>query len=238
MASEAMRVQEEILASEAAAIDARLQVLGHNYWIFHRNYDELWKVLAAKDKPEVILPIMALERRADVDLVLLECARLLINFAVSAKILIDHTRIVVDRFYRDTDFHSEYRKEIGKRFDGNATAGFIEDLRNYAVHYQIPFTHVYAHFSRDRTEEPLQGGFIFALHKPALLQWKWSKGKAFIQSSDDKIDVAAIVAEYHDLVTDFHYWLNTRLRSIHAKELKWLDKKYAQLARLLGTSSG
>jgi len=61
----------------------------------------------------------------------LEIVCLLHNYLASAKTLIDHTRILVEELYKNTDFWAEYEARKKETFIDSPLAQFVQNLRNY-----------------------------------------------------------------------------------------------------------
>jgi hypothetical protein len=220
---ESMKLEEEVINSNAARYQGYIETLNANFYIFSRNYQELTKLLEVTKNEEKMLQIWDLRNRQQLEMLLLEIIRLFHNFLASAKSLVDQTRIVINKRYKDTKFLDEYNKQINSRFVNNPLTGFIEDLRNYNLHYSLPVTN--ATFSIYKDQKTCQNAidYSFVLIKPSLLIWKeWGKGKDFLNEAKDKIDISNLVDEYFKQIFDFHTWLINSLQEIHKDDLLWL----------------
>ncbi len=218
-------LSEEIRNSNAIKYEGRIETLGVNFYVFDRNYKELRIFLEVVKKQENILNLWDLRNQHKLDIAISEILRLLHNYLASAKSLIDQTRVVIRDWYRETNFTNEYKTQVNSRFVNNSLSGFIEDLRNFSLHYSLPITH--AVLSVQITDPKTGKGevnFSFKLIKSALLIWKgWTeKGKTFLSTSNDEIDIEALSEEYYKQILDFHSWLVQRLQEIHKDDLLWL----------------
>jgi hypothetical protein len=128
----------EIQDSRSYQIYLRLQTLRINYFVFHRNYEELKMLVMAAQHPNTFDQIWAPDKPQEMTRILGEMIRMLHNLIASAKTLVEHTRILIKDWYPDSEFLREYNAEIRKRFVGNSLIGFVEDMRNYALHYRLP----------------------------------------------------------------------------------------------------
>jgi hypothetical protein len=202
-------------------ISGRLQTLTLNYFVFKRNYLELIKIIEIQDDPKKFLNLIGVKDRLNADVVEFEIARLLHNFLASAKTLVDHTRILIFHWYKEDNFIIEYKTHVSEIFENNHLSGFIEDLRNFNLHYSMPIIHFRLTGHEDKSFE-----FSFFLSKSELLQWSgWThKGKPFLAIAKKEIPIEQFVNDYERLISDFHIWLYTRLEEIHSKELTWLSE--------------
>jgi len=218
-------LSQEVHNSNAIKYEGRIKTLGVNFYVFNRNFQELKKLLEAVKNEERMLDLWNLRNRHQLEIAINEILRLLHNFLASAKSLIDQTRVVIRNWYKDTEFLKEYKAQVHSRFVNNSLTGFIEDLRNFNLHYSLPITN--ATLSVKITDPKTGQGeatFSFALIKSELLIWKgWTeKGKTFLNTAIDKIDVELLVDDYYKQIFDFHSWLINRLQEIHKGDLEWL----------------
>ena len=125
---------------------------------------------------------------------------------------------------------NEYNKEVESRFIGNPLTGFIEDLRNYALHYQLPFT-----AGRYRPADG-DAALRFILHSEQLQEWSnWSpKGSPFLDLYPKEIVVRNLAADYFKEIEAFQHWLFTRIEQIHQDELAWLKDATERVQVALG----
>ncbi|MBN8583027.1 MAG: hypothetical protein J0L96_20345 [Anaerolineae bacterium] len=228
-------LQQKVLSSFAYIIQARLETLTTNYYVFNRNYQELKKVLDAVKSPKNLFELWDLKNRDKLDIVINEVIRLFHNYLASAKTLVDHTRIVIREWYKDTAFIDEYNKEINLRFENNPLAGFVEGLKNYSLHYTLPFANatMSATIKEDGTSDIPD--FSFVLYKSDLAVWsEWpKKAQAFLNGSGDEISINQIIEEYFRGVEDFHKWMFQRLNEIHRKDLEWLNDMNEKLINMM-----
>ena len=217
-------LRQKVLSSFAYIVQSRLETLETNYYVFSKNYQELEKILDAVKIPKNLFELWDLKNRDKLDAINNEVIRLFHNYLASAKTLVDHTRIVISEWYKNTAFIDEYNKEISLRFENNPLAGFVEGLRNYSLHYTLPFVNatMSATIIEDGTSDIPD--FSFILNKSDLLLWSgWAKkSRAFLNDSGDEISINQIAESYFKEVEDFHKWMFIRLTEIHQKDLEWL----------------
>lgn len=222
------RLMDEIRTSRAFAIESRFGVLGQNYYVFEKNYRVLKAFLTEMQTAEHIL------RYASKDETLFELTRLLHNFLASAKMLVDLTRNVMRDWYSETSLHSEYREEVRARVSSSMVAGFMEDLRNFALHFELPITAAHVQITRDPATGTYTEYAAFTLQKSTLLKWRgWSKGKLYLQKSDEDIHIESLVDQYFQAIQGLHQWISQRLAQEHASDLEWLERKRVELEQVL-----
>jgi hypothetical protein len=140
-----------------------------------------------------------------------EFVRRLYNFVASALSLVDHARRLYEKHYASTDIFDDYQSEIDTRFKNNPLHRFIQGLRNYCLHYEIPES--WYEFENFHGKEP-KSSFFLPCH--LLEQWDgWSSSaKTFIEKARPKIDVRAVIQQYGYAVNTFYEWFFTRISEI------------------------
>lgn len=223
--NEVLDLAKRISESDAIRYEERIVALQIRYSVFDRNFQELNKLVGIRKDQNKMNELWALNNRQKLNIVIIEILRLFQNYLSSAKSLVDQTRANIKTWYGESAFWKEYDREIKVRFVKNPTAGFIEDLRNYNLHYSLPVTHATFEIKTHDEKSKHFSNFSFVLPKSDLLQWKsWKKGKSFLSTSDEEIDVANLAIDYHKQITDFHSWLVNRIRENHKVDLEWLDE--------------
>ena len=224
----AVTVAQELMASEALAIESRFSTLGSNYYVFETNYEKLKQLLAETQTPDQMW------KSGEVNAIMYELIRLFHNYLASAKMLVDHTRHVMRDWYGDSALLDEYQSEINKRFAANKLAAFIEDLRNYALHYQLPVTTSRIEVTRISDTNGYVEKAMFELGRAELRKWSsWDKGREYLYQSEQGIAIEELVDQYFRQVQGLHQWLATRLAAEHAKDLRWLEDRRVELEEAL-----
>ena len=85
----------EISKSDAIKYEGRIQALQMSYLVFHRNFEELNKLVGIRNDPKKMLELWSLHNRHKLHIVMNEILRLLHNYLASAKSLIDQTRVII-----------------------------------------------------------------------------------------------------------------------------------------------
>jgi hypothetical protein len=224
-------ISRRVYASEAYKTYARLLTLDTNFFVFDRNYRDLKLAIHTFSQPERI-PLLFDKRESQI--MLCHMVRLVHNYLAAAKTLVDHTRTLVNDWYKRTDFLVEYKEQVKARFADNLLPGFIEDLRNYALHYSLPITGLRLHVTTDPETKTQTERVTFYIERATLLRWSnWSKGREFLQKADKEIGIEQLSDEYFQLVLSFHSWMHQRLEEIHAADLHWLNEMDKRVQDLL-----
>ncbi len=230
-----LALSKEVENSNAVRVSGRLETLYINFFVFDRNYQELMKIIMGVKSTEQMLRLWDLRNRNELDMVTNEVVRLLHNFLASAKSLVAHTRVVITDWYQETDFFKEYEAQVSSRFVNNSLIGFIEELRNFSLHYSLPITNATLSVQFDQDQRDSTHNFSFVLHKPSLIHWSgWTrKAKPYLDTSKDDIEIDSLVEDYHKQILDFHSWMESRLRAIHSDDLAWLTEMQERMISLM-----
>ena len=215
----------QVYQSEAYQVFMRLQTFSSNYYVFHRNYQELNQLLSSTQNPDTFFDLWTQDKRPELVMVMNEVARLFHNFLASAKTLVDHTRALVDDWYTESKFFEEYKAEVQKRFIGNSTIGFVEELRNYALHFSMPLSRAVVRFATDSDTKQTTPIQTFVIDKAELIKWsKWTaKGRSYLDSAGDEIVIKELADRYFQEINNFQVWMQRRLEDVHMDELNWLN---------------
>lgn len=149
-----------------------------------------------------------------------ETNRRLHNFLASAQTLVDHTRRLIRDIYADADFIEEYKAEVARRFAENPLCRFVQQLRNYNLHYEYP--PITQTLNLNSPDEPLRSRIIIDID--AIRHWdKWDgPARTYIGSAQSEIGVGDLATEYMDVVVEFHQWLTNREWEMHRDELTYV----------------
>lgn len=224
-------ITQRVYQSDAYKIYTRLLTLDTNFFVFERNYQDLKLAIEMFSKPERI-PLLFDQGESQV--ILNHMIRFVHNYLAAAKTLVDHTRTLINDWYKETAFLDAYQSQIKIRFANNHLSGFIEDLRNYALHFNMPITGLRIEV-RNNPETKVQTERVtFFIEKKTLIQWSnWAKGKKFLLEADKEIVIEKLVDEYFQQVLDFHRWMHQQLEEIHSAELHWLTEMNQRVQELL-----
>ena len=229
MADDTESLYDEIVESKAYQVRLRMQVLETNYYVFDRNYQDFIRLIGAVEHPDSFSKVWTSDKKSVMQSVLSEIARLLQNL-VAAESLVEHIRNLMNDWYKDSVFLGQYQHEVSRRFGDSQRVKFVEDLRNYCLHFRLP--PVAGQFEiRQENDVPIQ---MIMLDKAELLTWDgWTaNAKQFLAASDDRIRLGEVAKQYHSEVTEFYQWMRLQIAKRHATELEWLDENLQRYQRV------
>jgi len=228
---QADQVLEQIKNSDAIIFESRLKTLTINYYVFDKNYESLKEPLKMMKDPKVFLKVWDQKNPTKLEIIQYDVVRRLLNYLSSAMSLKEYTRILIEFWYKDTSFEKDYKKEIETRFKGNAVVGFIEELRNYSLHYSLPIS--FPQFSIDLHSRAIEHKFLIS--KKSLLNWSGWKTKArpYLDAQSDEIDMEKLIEKYYEIVSSFHHWLYDQILFIHKDDIEWISGMRKKLSQLL-----
>ncbi len=212
-------LHQKILECMGMAIQQKIDALRVTYYIFDTNYRELKDSLKEYAQPDSSLALMEEKNRAQLEQFCAELTRRLHNFLAGAKSLVDHTRNMVKELYKEHSFLDEYQNKIGDTFAASGVAVFIQELRNYTLHYKLPVAAISMDMTKlDAGTWEISNGI--SLSKESLKEFSgFTKlAKDYLENSPDQIALAPIVDQYFSLVTTFYGWLGERQQEVHKAE--------------------
>jgi hypothetical protein len=195
--------------SREMEIQRNLQALQFSFQVFEGNFAEVVKLLEPLEDPrECLLMYAAPDKRENLDNLILDTKRLLHNFLASAKSLVDHTRVIVNRLYpEDHEFRIEYQKKLNQD-------------------YTLPVLALKISFSSDSNEF----NSTLQINVAILKKWdKWGGSRAYLEPLEHGLPVIALASEYYILIQDFYAWLSDRQSDIHQVDFDNLEKMQEKL---------
>ncbi len=223
LSEELDRLQEMHRASEGNKILSRNQSLATSYHVFLGNHRELKGFLDHIAAPTVNAHMWAERHRYRLDYAFDEVARLLHNYVSAVFSLVEATRKFARKHYADTDLIKDYENRVKDDFDEAPLHRFLQDLRNYTLHYRLPATRAVSGFKR-REDGGTDSYNSFKLNVEKLRKWNSWKARAreYIKDLGSEADLADIIEAYEPVVTDFHGWFSDRINAEHAEALNEL----------------
>jgi hypothetical protein len=224
-------------ASEGAKILLRNRAMTNSYRVFEGNLAELKKFLDHIATPTVMAHMWAEKHGYRLDYARRDVSRLLHNYVASALSLADATRYFVDKHYAGTDLYDDYELRKNRDFAEAPLHNFMNRLRVYTLHLQLPAVTPIAH--AERRED---GGFdfdnTFWLDVERLRDWdRWTaKAREYLATLGSKARLMDIINAYEPVVTGFHEWLSDRISEEHAaaiEEVRDLERRMDEVWREL-----
>jgi len=215
---------DKLQASSEMEIYRNLEALSASYRVFKRNYDELVYHLDHLNDPRESLFMYSSEQRENLERLIDETSRLFHNFLASAKSLVDHTRVIVNRLYFNQEFKKEYDKKLAGELANNPVQKFVQRLRNYTQHYTLPIPELEIEFAEDIA-------MSVRLDVELLKQWDgWDTiSMSYLKESGDSLCLISLSNKYFVLVEQFYQWLTERQTQLHKSDFENLQKMNDEL---------
>lgn len=191
----------------------RIKSLEASLYVFQKNFEELKSLLIKHSDVKEAIRLRGIRRAF-----FYEIARLLHNFVTSVKSLIAHTRVIYREIYKKGEEFPEYQVEVDRRFANNPLAQFVEDLRDYCLHYKLPTIFSVHHFSRLPPMPVFESRIELKIEELNKYS-NWSHlAKEYLSSQNKSINLLNVTDEYYALVKDFYNWFQLCQREIHSQE--------------------
>lgn len=222
---------------KGAEVERQLRRLGTSVYVYMGNKNELEHVLKALSHPDS-LELRAVKNREKHHQVLRDVVRRLHNVVAAVKTLVDHSRRIVSDLSVSDTFMEQYSSKVSESF-GIPEHTFVQNLRNYALHYSLPPIVDTVHWEVGDT--PGQGTIEMGITLEAarLLEWdKWNQQeRALIASWEDgKAPLIEIVGSYSQTVESFYRWLFGALAEMHKQDLQEYMAVEREIARRLSNT--
>ena len=203
------------------------------YNIFHGNYAALTKICAAVEDIEIGLKLMSPTNEDNGTKAHMEVMRHFHNFLAAAKSLIDHTRVFVDHYYEGTSFKVSYANKVKAELADVPLMRFINDLRNYMVHYGLPDGSMSLNVDNNPDTGEQRIETTVSIDKDKLLKWKkWSvESKQFLNESQQRIKLSDLSDAYGKRVESFYAWFDDELMRYHKKDIEVFKKLQSAYAK-------
>jgi hypothetical protein len=226
-----VQLNHELAGMPEYALLRRIDTLGTSLRVFQRNYAELRKLLAFCADPQSYLSLWDRKNIEKQHALWDEVTRLIHNYVASAKTLIEHTR----RLYKDLRkgglTFEDYQEKVTRDFASDPLAKFIEDLRDYCMHYAPP--PVFSELKYTRKPARFTTGLKLNVDSLQLFGGWSTPAKKYLSDQGKAVDLLGPVDDYHAKVIAFHKWFKGRLMQLHARELGKVAAKQRELAALV-----
>jgi hypothetical protein len=217
---------QQITRSDGDRMFWKTEALRVSYFVFSQNFAALRSLIANFENPANRAEFVGIDKRDRVKSIQMENMRHLHNFLAGAVTLIAHSRVFVNKLYRNHSFLGEYRNKVQEVFGNSGPAGLVSGLRNWMVHRDIvPVKFVFGLFT-NRTQS------VMLDIKELKSYDNWDpRAKAFLVGCDSDLQLLPIVQAYHDQVEQLYAWLGERMGQVHATAFGELAELKAQYRR-------
>lgn len=215
---------DQLQASSEMEIYRNLQALSASYRVFKGNYDALEDHLDHLNNPRESLFMYSSEQRENLERLIDETSRLFHNFLASAQSLVEHTRVIVNRLYSNQEFKKEYDEKRAQDLTNNPVRRFVQDLRNYTLHYSLPIPALHELFAEDIE-------MSVRLDVEILKQWDgWKEiSRPYLETLGESFCIISLSNEYFFLIQNFYQWLTERQTQLHQSDFENLQKMHDEL---------
>jgi hypothetical protein len=233
LAKELDKLDEHMKATEGYRLDLKILGLRNSYYEFEANYRNLTVALDSVGKIENLTTLWAVENHDKLNRLLAEITRLLHNFLARAKTLVDHTRVFKNDMYKSKCFEKVYQAKVDRDLVDSPVVSFVQDLRHYVLHKQLPIT------SAELSFQGGEGGTIkdydstIKLDVNSLREWdRWkAKSRVYLDALDDKVKIKEVAEQYEAAIRSFYQWFGEQQDQLHRaefEELSNLETQYSQ----------
>lgn len=217
---------EKLMSSDGWQIEQKIERLEVSIFIFSGNFEDLMKTVELYKSPSSFV-LHDVRNREELNQFFKEVTRLLHNYLASAMTLVDHTRILVNELYaegRFAEFYEEYRSKIKETFAENPLHQFIQGLRNYIVHKELPMVGSILNLNE------INANLIVDLAELGK-NFDWSKfAKQYLNDKGDDEKLETFVSDYFNLVYEFHKWFYNRQLEVHAEQFAEISELRERIA--------
>lgn len=216
-------LQTVLAASDERSLVVEFMAAAQTYRVFLGNERELREYLEHHSDPAVAIPLWDVNNRSAFNAFLDEVTRLLHNYLAAVGSLRDHTR----RLWKAHLPADEYNEQVRVSFAESPICTFVQDLRDYALHRQLPFAQGRMTFSQGEQT------WAVAIRREELLKssrWRAQAKDYLANLDDDWIDLLEVVAAYTDTVTHFNDWFGETFVERRADDFMRVREMEADIA--------
>jgi hypothetical protein len=150
--------------------------------------------------------------------------RLLHNYLSALKTLVDHTRNLL-RQYEGTSFAAQY-KELVATTRGSGLVRFLQKLRDYLLHYQLPPIGTLGEVDNEL------GTFKVTvyLNRDVTLRFgDWPpEARTFLGAQPEFIPLRGLILGYAEEIDRLYRWLYPRFEELHGSQIREINALIAQ----------
>lgn len=225
-----------VMESAGLAFMNRAHARSFSLNILQMNGLELLEALRRVQDPQTGMRLMGETHREAGTQAHRELSRHIHNFATSANSLVDHTRVFLNEYYRDSKVQIRFGKAVTEAITRTPAIKFVHDLRHYMVHRALPDTQMFLEMRQDPTN-PVAGLQTFSgirINTASLLEYdRWTAdSKRYLHDVGEYVEIDALVDAYLAAVNALQYGLGCDLEAHHAEDLAELSRLQGKLHRL------
>ncbi|CAN7365356.1 hypothetical protein LJR277_002100 [Pseudomonas sp. LjRoot277] len=198
--------------------------------ILYMNATSLVEEAEKLSDPDIGIELMFVSNKDAGDQAHREINRHIHNFVAAAKTVVDHTRVMLNEKYIETQIHQEINKRIVETVGASPVCKFVHDLRNFMVHKGLPNSEMYMQCSNVGPDGAMHFKTGVRIKATSLLDFKsWTApALKYIKQAGDYVEIDAFTKQYVDEVKALHSWLDIALTQYHASDLAELAELQAE----------
>lgn len=176
--------------------------------VFQMNAVELMEAAQRVKDPDQGMALMMEKNREAGRQAHRELNRHVHNFVSSALTLVEHTRVFMRKHYAGTDLIETYEKQVTVTFAQSPVVQFVQGLRNYMLHRDLPNSSMFMKFTPKPGMTDGSGTTETGVHydTASLLDWDGWKpvARTYLEQVGAHLDLHESAQEYLTLVNQFH----------------------------------
>jgi len=219
-------LRQEIMNMPEFHARQKLRGLELSLYTFDHNYGELRNLIVLLSNDPSTEPLMYQRNRDQLHAVLREILRLLHNFVAATMSLVEHTRNLYKEMYRPRGLFRDYQDRVKRDFAHDPLCQFVQDLRNFLLHYRVPQISFSVHIEHADANK-LQEHRLVCLLKDDLRGWNgWTAlAKKYLHDTVEEISLLDVIEGYRSRVIQFYQWFLARHLEIDAQDIERLEEK-------------
>jgi hypothetical protein len=231
MTPEIMRRHNALVKSKECKLVNQVMRIRPTLEILKGNFSELKRHLDSHSdlRDNKSFSPRTMEGKIELGVYLKELNRLTHNYITSAKTVVDHQRKLVDNLFSNKADFPEYSIEIELRFKNSPLHNFIQQLRNYILHFGLP------EITSLKVFNGITGEYfsVVKLSKESLLKYDgWNENaKGYINSLPEENNYLNIIEEYNLKVQNFQEWFDEKMKSLFSTEFQFVEKESMEIKK-------
>lgn len=156
------------------------------------------------------------------------------NYLSAAFSVVDYSRKHFEKYY-DNQILSDYSRKISTNFSKNPLHRFMQDFRNYVLHFGIPKLSTTKQLTPSENDWLTDHYITLDLRDLLNSSYDWkSLSKSYLESrTSDEIKLLPLFEEYFNLLNGFQNWYKKKQREIFSNEISIIEKAESDFSLLM-----
>ena len=204
--------KKKIISSPGFVAHQRIKQIELSLYVVKYNYLDLKKLFDIYKDPVSALGLWKPENVDKLMGVQMQIQRYFSNYVSAALSLVAHARVFM-KSYIGTDFSNNYEEMVKSNFVDNGLHRFIQNLRNYIMHYKMPLASPELKLGKNIDND------VFLIKSDMLVWSEWKKpARDWLDSQPEKISFSQVSEEYYKMIETFYKWFFRELENIHKQD--------------------